>query len=171
METPTTAPQHHMKMKMKTNTTSATSALHENENENNYKSCWNNRNNLKMSISRVTVIKGWMASLHTALQEMKMKTKIALRQFVFIFVFMWCCGIWGSYGCCFSFCCGIMDSYGCCFCFCFHECCGSCGRCVGLFVFMWCCGRFYFSLLSEYARAHAQAHTLTATCYMHADPS
>ena len=25
--------------------------------------------------------------------------------------------------------------------------------------------------LSEYARAHAQTHTLTATCYMHADPS
>ena len=25
--------------------------------------------------------------------------------------------------------------------------------------------------VSEYARTHAQAHTLTATCYMHADPS
>ena len=25
--------------------------------------------------------------------------------------------------------------------------------------------------VSEYARAHAQTHTLTATCYMHADPS
>ena len=30
---------------------------------------------------------------------------------------------------------------------------------------------FADSYLSEYARTHAQAHTLTATCYMHADPS
>ena len=38
----------------------------------------------------------------------------------------------------------------------------------------WQCSKSAVSIacfLSEYARTHAQAHTLTATCYMHADPS